>query len=190
LKYLSWFIFLFSSAIYGSKSSIQLRAAYFYPTASVMKEVYHNGGFQPEIEGDIRVLENVRLFLNFSAFYKKGETQGLLTPTSIQIYPLSFGAKYDFFINNYSLFYLGFAPSISWAIVKDNSPFVCEKTKEVAGGLVGKLGFYFYLKKHVIVDIFTDYSYANFVTDPFLGVQTTSVDLGGLKVGMGIGGVF
>jgi outer membrane protein len=178
------------TVVHAENWSLQARAGYFFPAAKLLREVYHNGGFEPEIEGSVKVRDQLRFWTNFNAFIRSGHSQGLHNSTSIRIYPLSAGFKYNFKMRSSWDFYLGLGPSLTWVSIHDHSPYVKQHIHKTGWGVVGKSGFIYRFYGHGFVDLFADYYYTQIGSISRRGVQSHSLNVGGLRVGLGIGRTF
>lgn len=190
LKIIAWLICLIPFSLFGKTGSIEGRLGYFVPSSGLVKEVYHHGGVEPEIEATLRVYKELRVWANFNAFYRKGRSKELQDSTSIQLYPLSSGLKYNFRILDPFYVYLGLGPSITWAIICNHSPYVKGRVQKTCWGVVGKSGFTYYFSNHILIDLFADYSYSRLSKISRPGVESTSVNVGGLRIGLGLGWAF
>lgn len=179
--------FLLPLSIYAANGTVQIRAGYYYPESNLMRKLYHSGGAEEEIEGAVEIYEDLSLFLNGNFFVRSGHSVGLETPTSVQIYPLSLGLKYNFHITPIVDLYLGAAPTYTWAIFHDKSPYVQEKVHTSACGVVGKTGALFFFNQRLFFDLFFDYYYTNLSGPHSSGTTSTSVNSGGFRTGLGCG---
>lgn len=190
LRILCFLLLSIPALIFSENWSLQGRVGYFLPASKLMREVYHNGGVEPEIEGAARVYKELRAWANFNAFIRKGHSEGLHDPTTIQIYQLSTGLKYNLKILSFWDFYLGVGPSVAFVKITNHSPYVQQQVFRTAWGVVGKSGFIFRFCTHGFFDLFADYSYNRASAVHRAGVQSHSLNVGGLRTGLGIGMAF
>lgn len=190
LRILIFAVFFFPLIVSAERGSLEIRAGYFLPQDKLMRKVYNNGGMEAEIEGAYRIVKELRTWVNISAFYKKGFSEGLDTPTSIQVYPLSIGFKYSFNLFKSAFLYLGVGPSNSWVIICDHSSYVKQRIVKNGWGITTKSGLSYYFSKHVLLDVFADYSYTKISPISYQGVQSQSLNIGGLRTGMALGVYF
>lgn len=190
MKILICVVFFLPLIVNAERGSLEARIGYFLPEDKLMRKVYNDGGIEGEVEGGYRVIKELRAWMNFSAFYKKGHSEGLHTPTSIQIYPLSIGVKYQLNLFKSAFFYLGIGPSNSWVIISDHSPYVKQRVVKNGWGVVAKSGLIYYFSKHILLDIFADYAYTKINSISYQGIQSQSLNIGGLRAGIGLGGHF
>ncbi len=167
--------------------ALEPRIAYFLPAAKLMRQMYHNGGVNPGIEASLLVYDRLAVWANFNLFIREGQTKGLHTNSSIQLFPISSGLKYSIKIIDVLDIYFGIGPMVSWGLVHDHSVYVRQATSRVIFGVVGKSGLTYFLKTNGYFNFFADYSYGKINPIPIAGVQTHSINTGGLMVGLGIG---
>lgn len=117
---------------------------------------------------------------NLDWFSKKGRSHGFNKPTRVNIGNISFGIKYPYQFSEKWVGYLGIGPSVSKIWLKNKTHCGRAKTSKFAGGGILKVGVQYFIGKHLFTTIFADYLYqpANF---------KTHVDIGGLKIGAGLG---
>ncbi len=179
-------ILLFPFSLSAYQGTTQLRAGYFYPASGVIRDIYH-GGIEGEIETSVKVYQNLSLFANAGIFIKNGHSVGLDNSTRIKLFPLSLGLKYNFRISNIWEYYLGAAPTYTWARFHDHSPYVDQHVHKSAFGVVGKTGFIYTFCKIGFVDFFFDYYYTKISGAHHSGVTSTSRNIGGFRTGLGLG---
>lgn len=142
---------------------LEFKAAYFLPTNSLFKKIFHNGGalFGPELT--VQLLCGNKHWYGFASvdyFHKKGKSLGLSNPTSVTLVPLGFGLKYFYpvwcdRINLYAG--LGFQPV--YAHTKNDSPYVLPKQTQWGFGGIVKGGSYIDLSCNFLLDLFIGYSF-------------------------------
>lgn len=164
-------LFTFSSGL-GADYSAEIRAGYFYPTSSAMKEWCKNGGAEYEVELAAPLTGDIDVWLNVNFFQKKKDRD-----TTIRLYPLSLGIKHGFSICDVVIFYVGIGVSYTHLAVEHHS-------RQIWGG-VGKAGFIYDLTDRLFVDLYVDY-YSSTVSN-FSHQHSQSLELGGLRTGLGFG---
>ncbi len=190
-KFKILFVALFAQVLplLGSlDTSLEIRAAGFYPSSSRFKDIYDEVGMSYQIEGSIKLHQFVYGWFNFDRYSKKGQTLEFGNPTKVTIDNISFGVKLPYRLTEQFSPYIGIGPTFSRIRLKNKSP--CpnlggddEYAKKWATGGILKTGVYCYLRSDLFIDIFMDYVY--------LPVHfEDTVDAGGLKVGIGVGAKF
>jgi hypothetical protein len=180
------FGFLLPFSLHAYHGGTQLRAGYFYPESSTIREIY-GGGIEGEIETSVLVYRRLSLFANAGVFIKDGHSLGLHDSTRIKIFPLSLGLKYNFYLSNIWEFYLGGAPTYTWVRFHDHSSYVKEHVHKGAFGAVLKTGFIYTFWKRVFLDFFFDYYFTRISGTHSSGITSSSRDISGFRTGLGLG---
>lgn len=162
------------------RNSCKIRAGAFIPQSSLMRNIYSTAHIIGEIEVARRVNCHCELWGNFDWFSHKGHSIGLCNSTHIKIANFSLGIKFPFCITPCTEFYFGVGPSIAGVWLRNISSCGCEYITQAAGGIVAKSGFNIALTHKIFLDLFADYLYqpVNF---------QQRVNVGGLKIGVGLG---
>ncbi|MBY0529636.1 MAG: hypothetical protein K2P51_05535 [Rhabdochlamydiaceae bacterium] len=187
MKFFTFSLCFLPLLLWGEKFTTELRGGYFYPFSHVMREIYKSGGPEIEVEQTANVYENLNLWLNFNYFQRSGHSLGLKHPTSIHLYPLSLGVKYNISLMNNLDLYLGLGGSYTWANIHDNSSFVKQHIHRQGFGGVGKFGFLYFFGKRFFIDLYADYYYTKICGVHHSHNQSTSQNVGGLRTGLGWG---
>jgi hypothetical protein len=145
---------------------------------------------EPEIELGVRVYDQLRVWGNFNTFTANASSLGLKDPTAMQLYPLSAGLKYNVEIIESLDLYLGIGPTFTCLEMEDYSPYVQQNTFRTSWGVVGKSGLIYRFGPHVFFDFFADYYYGKIAPVSQSGIESESLNVGGLRTGLGIGMVF
>lgn len=180
------FAFFFPLSLFAYHGATQLRAGYFHPASSTVRDIYHSG-IEGEIETSATLYRSLDLFANVGVFIKSGHSVGLDDSTRIKIFPLSLGLKYNFCLSRNWEFYLGAAPTYTWVRFHDHSPFVDQHVHKSAFGVVGKTGFIYSFFKVAFIDFFFDYYYTRISGAHSSGTTSTSNNIGGFRTGLGLG---
>lgn len=186
MKKLSLLVIFTSFSIFAKNDPLlllQLRAGYFYPASPIMRNIYHHGGAELEAEAGLYLYRNVNAWVNFNYFHRHGRSFGLCNSTTVNMYPLSFGLKYDIHLTDRVALYLGAGASCSFIGIRDNSPFGFHRSRNsnTRWGAVGKSGFLFHLTDHLFMDVFADGYYTR------AKLVGTMHNIGGLRAGVGLG---
>lgn len=189
LRYLFASILFICAPLFCRDVLLEFKGAYFLPTDSCVKKIFHKGGalYGPEITFQLCECSNWYGFASVDYLSKKGHSLGLCERTTMRIVPLAFGVKYfvpfcygDFYVG------LGFEPVHLKTI--NCSPFVQQKTSKWGFGGIAKVGAYFDLSCNYFLDLFIDYSVARVGCDKCsAGVIPLKVKLDGAIFGVGLG---
>ncbi|MES2345145.1 MAG: hypothetical protein V4494_04320 [Chlamydiota bacterium] len=165
------------------KSSVEFRSAAFFHTSERFREIYGTVGASYQLEGSTKLCSHFDGWANVDWFSQHGKSIGLHDPTKISIFNMSLGIKYPYQFHKHFAAYIGIGPSLARVWLTNKSPFGEQNISQWTVGGVLKTGLDCYINKYLFIDIFADYLYqpCNY---------KTSVDLGGLKLGAGIGSRF
>jgi len=167
---------------------IEAKGAYFLSTNHLFKDIYNNGGGRYGGELTVKLYKHLYGFASADFLSKRGRSIGCCSPTKVNLINLGLGLKYMIPFC-YGDFYVGLGVLPTHLRTKDCSAFVIPKRSKWGCGGIGKIGTYFNLSPHVLVDIFVDYS---FVKIPFKcrsnqPTQSHTANLSGCGFGAGFG---
>jgi hypothetical protein len=165
----------------------EVRVAGFRPASKLFREIYSSWGTSYQLEGAKQICGAYYGWANVEWYKKEGHSIPLRDKTDIKLIPFSFGLKYVYWINSCLNAYLGIGPSFTWVKVHNHSDFVKRHvTKESYGGVV-KLGVHYYFWCNAFLNLFADYNYQPIHFCGHNGNSGHHVNLGGWKIGGGIG---
>lgn len=171
------------------QTTIEIRSAAFFHSSKLFRRLYGNVGTSYELEVSTRFqdcleLDNIEIWANYDQFSKHGKVRHCEgAKTRIDIYDISLGLNYIYPFCNCFEAYAGIGSSLSSVVLKNKSCCFHEKKSKLAAGIVLKSGIVYYLSCQIFLDLFVDYLYqpVNF---------HHRVDVGGVKIGGGIGWKF
>ncbi len=186
MRYLLYF-FLPCSLI-ALQNFFQLRGGCFHLSNSAAREIY--GPVLADIEAE-NALQNCTRFstwINLNYTTKKGHTAQLSSPTRLHLGTLSLGPKAFFHLKSpRAQFYLGLGASGAYVHIQDTTNYLPPKTIRWSLGCVGKSGFLLQCTESLFFDLFCDYYYQPTKTRKSSSLTQSSIDLGGVRAGLGIG---
>lgn len=172
---------IFSTSVFADfQNSVEVRAGAFFHSSSRFREIYDNVGVSYGAESNMKLSYPFDAWSNFDWYSKNGKSIGFDDSTKIQIANISFGIKYPFQLAYNITPYLGIGPSISGVWLKNKSDCVTENKARLAFGVVLKTGVYYQFSDYLYINLFADYLYQP------VDFQK-SIDIGGLKTGIGLG---
>ncbi|MDR3550863.1 MAG: OmpW family outer membrane protein [Candidatus Babeliales bacterium] len=175
----------------GRDLILEFKAAYFLPTDSDFKHIFHKGGalYGPELTVQLCSDENWYAFASFDYFQKKGNSVGLCDETSVKLIPLAFGLKYFMPAADSFDFYAGLGFQAMNARTKNCSDFVESKLSQWGFGGIAKAGAYYYLSHNFLIDIFVDYSFVKVGKNDCdcTSVQSVKANVSGAIFGAALG---
>lgn len=150
--------------VLGRDVIFEFKGAYFLPTGSVFKHVYHGSAlYGPELTvhlcNEKNWYSNWYGFLSIDYFQKKGFSSGLCDPTKISLLPLGVGLKYFAPMCSSVDFYTGLGFQPIYVRTRTTIDCVEEKLSRWAFGGIAKVGTYVYLPCNFVLDFFIDYSF-------------------------------
>lgn len=163
-----------------NKSRIEVRAADFYHSSKLMREIYGDNGVSYQVEASSQLREHLMGWVNFAWFSDQGKSLGFEDPTHVRIPNLSIGIKFPYQVSPSLIPYVGIGPSLGRISLKNQSQCSPERISKLAIGGILKIGSYFNINEHVFINIFADYLYQPVHFE-------TTVDLGGIQAGGGLG---
>lgn len=165
---------------YGQHWDAELRAAYFYPSNHIQRQIYQGAWWDIEAEVSTPISNCLDLWANVSYFYKEGRSLGLRESTNIQLAPVSVGVKYIYPVSCSLNVYAGLGANFSVAHINNDSHDGHKHTNHCQLGATFKSGAYWNFTERFFADFFVDYL---FIPLDF----KNSFDVGGVRVGLGIG---
>lgn len=166
------------SAFEVAQNSMEMRISGAIPVSGRYREIYGDIQASYELQVNTFLMQNISSWVNAGWITKKGFSTGCTrTPTRIEIASLSLGGNYFLPIYNNFSFYAGLGVILSQVNVKNHHE---GNAKAFSPGAVIKAG--------LNIDIFEDF-YAGLFSDYYWqpGVYKTNVDIGGIRIGLGLG---
>jgi len=157
------------------KNYIKIGLNYFTPSEKVFKDIY-GGGIMYGGEINIGVWKRLELWIDGGYFSKKGKLTYTEEETKLKIIPIGGGLKYVFGTEVLN-FYIG--AGLNYCYSEEANPIGNVSKGKL--GYAGKIGSLFKVKGGLIIDLCISYSYCKIKPADY------NVNIGGLKVGMGIG---
>lgn len=165
-------------------NTIKCRAAAFFPCSDRMRDIYSQTIPTYEVEATFGVKDTVQAWANVGWLYKHGRSENLKSATSINMRSVSCGLSLVGCVNECLRIYLGAGYSMTCAQIKNTfytSNTHCKyKERKYISGVVVKSGVLYDINCMLCSEAFLDYLY---LPSKF----HTSVSLGGLRLGIGLG---
>ena len=168
-------IFFAAVCMHAGSVTVEVKGSFFYPTEQAFKDIYGSGSiFGGEIS--LEILKNLDVWIGGDYFSQNGELTFTGEESSLQIVPLGGGLKY--WITTGVLSFYGGA-GVNYFNYKESN--VIGDVKAGAVGIVAKVGAYLEPVNQFVIDFFIEYSYCRMTPADF------TIDIGGIKAGIGIG---
>lgn len=165
--------------------SLKLRTAAFFPFSSRFRQAYRPVGPDIQVEGSIKLPRDIfEAWANVDSFFQRGSNYGPHGCKRVgNIVNLSFGLKVSYRLCGPWEIYAGLGPSFGWMDIWVDPNRSCKHNvfRRWAYGVVAKSGVYYYISTTVFLEAFADYLFQP------VHHQNLNIDVGGLKVGIGLG---
>lgn len=207
----------FPALLLGNLWTVSGKIAYFSPTSSDLKKTYGNAFINYELEVTRALFCNWEIWADLDYYTKNGHLPKTHQSSDLQVLPLSLGIGYNWQICRNIYLNAGAGASYTYTHIHHYSPHKNDLTKWGFGGVV-KTGLKYYFDCGMFVDLFINYFYQHFnhhyevysaepssdnlVATPILSSQTSNpgivhhrkrkpaLNVGGTRIGLGIGYVF
>ena len=173
------------------KPLIEGKVGYFFFSSSKLREVYKKGGIDLQLSGTYPLWKWLQIYGSVEYLARSGEILNSTNKTTIWELPVSLGLQPVAVICQKVHYYLSIGPRYFFVHQHNHSPYLDKiVTHSGVGGFVNT-GFHFFPIKHLVIDIFGEYSYKRM---SFQGHRTNvygqTVQVGGFAFGGGIGYTF
>lgn len=175
----------FLSTVEAHDILFEAKGAYFLPTDSNTREIYHNGGLY-SLEASYSRCSRCYVYSSAGYLYSTGKTKQSKSNTALIYVPLSVGLKYIFTIDSVRP-YLGAGPLVSYVHTKDDSSFVVKIRTKWGIGAIIKTGVMYEMTERSFIDFFVDYSFMNIDFKNTSQTLGRKADISGLSIGGGLG---
>jgi len=166
---------------------LQARVAAYCPSSHLMRKIYTHCGAEYQLELSKCCWGPIYTWSNIGWFSKRGHSLGVKNETRINIMPLSWGLKYMCWLDDNASAYIGLGAVYTILRIKDDTEFVRRHTNREAWGGVIKSGIRYAFTPCVFADFFVDYMYQNFHFKETDSSRSDNINVGGFKVGIGLG---
>lgn len=158
--------------------ALEFRSSAFFHSNSKFRDIYGVADPAFGIELSKKFCCNYQAWVDVDYSYSNTDSQ--CCRTDFKVLNTSFGINCVYSLGCSWDAYAGIGPAISWVKLKNETCCGRERFSRCAVGGVLKTGLYYHFCNNFFIDIFADYLY-----QPVnLG---NSIDIGGLKLGAGIG---
>lgn len=182
--------------ILESKPLIEAKGGYFFFASSKMRQVYDKGGWDIQLSSSLPVWQPLkRLNLNLYGSIEFLRCSGNSTKENYKTYiwelPVNIGLKPVFLLSQQVQYYFALGPRYFFIRQHNFSEYVDKHKSRHGIGLFVNTGFNFILHKHLLVDLFGEYSYAKTRFHSSTSkIYTRNIQVGGFTFGAGLGYYF
>lgn len=171
---------------------LEIKPSYFLFPASLMNSVYDNGGF--EIQSSVSVPVHHYLDLYGSVGYRKARGHALNTgeKTRLIVIPVDLGLKPIFSFGERFSYFCAIGPRYFYVHQRNYSPYVDCRVNGSGIGLFLNAGFNVQIVDHLLLGIFSEYSYEKKKICPKKPhvLSNGAVQIGGFAFGVSVGCAF
>ena len=178
-----------TSYIQAREIPIEARVSAFFHSSKRFRDLYGDVGPSYSLEGATSIHKTLWVWADLDWFYAHRShepvyTQSIdydeVTKSTVDIVNLSFGLKYVYTASAHWKLYGGLGPVVGKIFLKNISLSYEDRVNKYIAGGVAKIGAHYTFSGGVFLDLFVDYLYQP------VRFHTT-VDVGGLKTGLGLG---
>jgi len=171
-----------------SNTLTELKISYFYPSSKTLREIYGTGGVNYELAFSYYVWKDLAIRVAGDFFIKEGHSLNGDQKTRLEILPVSLGTFYAYRMGMHRL-YGGGGLRYFFVKIKNDSSSVSSHSygHGVGGYLEG--GYLATFDDWFTFDLFANYSFRRLKlnSEHIANVEQTSVEVGGLNIGAGVG---
>jgi len=172
---------------------IEVKGGYFRFSSSKIRQIYDTGGLDVQLCASYPFQNiNSRWTLNtygaVEYFHRSGKSINGNEKTELWSIPINIGLKPVYSINSNTQYYFAIGPRYLYIHQHNDSPYVYKNKSGNGFGIFVNTGFNYAPWDHFVIDIFGEYSYAKINSHSGrAGVYATSMQIGGLTLGGGLG---
>jgi hypothetical protein len=175
---------------------VEAKVGYFFFADSVLRKIYDKGGLDLQLSASIPVCTwqnrySLEIYGSVEYLKRHGKLPTNGQKTSIWEVPVSLGLKPVFAICPEVHYYFTFGPRYFHVHQHNKDPYLQKNLNGNGIGLFVNTGFNFFPWRHLVIDVFGEYSYerTHFHTSK-RHVYGTTVQVGGYAFGAGLGYAF
>ena len=171
--------------------TIEAKAGYFFFASSRMRDVYTQGGLDLQLSTSYPVWRGLEIYGSVEYLQRSGRSLSNHWKTTIWEIPVSLGLKPVIEICPEAQWYFTLGPRYFYIHQHNYTSYVTMHKGKSGVGLFVNSGFNFIAWKHLLIDVFGEYSYqkVHFHTSR-KGVHTRDLQVGGFSFGGGLGYAF
>lgn len=175
----------------GIKPLLEVKGAYFFFSDSKMRKIFNKGGGDVQLSASYPIWKWLQIYGSVEYMQRHGKSLGGHQKTSLWEVPLSLGLKPVIKISPAVHYYLTLGPRYFFVHTHANSSYVDKTLHENGCGGFANMGFNFFPVRHLVVDVFGEYSYKRMHFHSHKhNVYGEKVQIGGFAFGAGLGYAF
>jgi hypothetical protein len=171
-----------SVCLYAEQAALSLSGNYYFSNDDSYKKFYGDKNFLPEGKISLSFTDNLYIWCSYGMFSQKGESSGLKAPLTCTRQFLNFGAGFRVKVLKPLLFFMeGGGVMAGFKEEREGSD---RDDSDSKFGIMANAGFRVMVLKNFFIHMSAGYIMAKLDNEKF------KVDLGGIKIGGGLGVVF
>jgi hypothetical protein len=177
---------------FGTSSWLEMKPSYFFFSASPMKHIYDNGGFQIQGSVSVPICNYFDLYGSVGHRTVHGRALNSCEKTNLTVMPIDIGLKPIFKLCERLSYFAAIGPRVFRFHQHNRSPYVDCKINGTGVGLFINAGFNAIVKNCLLLGVFGEYSYEKKKVCPKMTnvFSNGSVQIGGFAFGASIGYAF
>ena len=173
------------------KPLLEVKGGYFLFSDSKMRKIYDRGGIDVQLSTSCPIWKWLQMYASIEYMQIEGRTLGGHEKTKIWEVPLSLGLQPVAVISPTVHYYLTIGPRYFFVHQHNYSHYLSKNVGNNGLGGFVNTGFYFFPCKHLLLDVFGEYSYKRMHFHSHKShVYGEKTQVGGFVFGLGIGCVF
>src|SRR5688572_19839282 len=171
--------------------TLEVKGAYFFFSDSKMRKIFNHGGGDVQLSASYPIWKWLQIYGSVEYMQRHGKSLSDHQKTSIWEIPLSLGLKPVIKISPTTHYYITLGPRYFFVHTHANSSFVDKTYNENGCGGFANMGFNFFPYRHLLVDVFAEYSYKRMHFHSHKqNTYGQTVQIGGFAFGAGLGYAF
>lgn len=145
-----------------SNVEVSFRGSAYIPYSNKARKIYSTAFPDVQVEVEKYIRDPFSVWLGVQYLWQNGHSLGLHNKTNLWMVPISFGAKYNFRLNNCAHLYAGVGAVYSFLRIHDHSRYVHQHVNKGAWGGLIKTGVKYYINGPLFVEGFADFLFQRF----------------------------
>jgi hypothetical protein len=171
--------------------TVEAKVGYFFFSDPKMRKIFNEGGIDVQLSRSYTVWEQLQIYAGVEFLQRRGQSLASHKKTAVWEIPLSLGVKPVIPIGSIAQAYFTIGPKYFFA--RENNHYSGVDRIVNNNGLGGfvNVGFNFFPLKHMLIDLFAEYSYKRMEFHAAKEhVYARTIQIGGFCFGVGFGYAF
>jgi len=170
---------------------LEFKAGYFFFSSSKLRKIYPSGGIDLQLTGTYPIWKWLQIYGSVEYLTRHGKILQGGQSTKIWQLPINLGLQPVVVICPKVHYYLTLGPRYFFVHQHNHSPYLDKVVVHNGVGGFVNTGFHFFPIRHLVVDVFGEYSYKRMHFHAHkTNVDGQTVQVGGFSFGAGLGYAF